>query len=589
MSVFEFALVSLLVRLIGLGLDQSALAAVVLVDDKPINSQQEISSIANIVCDETSRISKQMSRISTIERLVEYFNSAPEEHELRSCINKHTESLGLLHKVLTTSNENVCSAKKIDLIEDYHNRFVTTEAEQAKIRQEQGMEMGLPMLNMFFMHYAMEVNAICQTTLIDNLINFKRDLKDISDKKMNEKVLKFNENLQFLKNGPFDERFDGLLSQLMKMFSVEQYDDVVMIWDALEATFLSESGECTKNIEVQRGEERAPVTDEPIRMFIKVKNAKNLIAIQEHCRLHLKPFYSKLIMPVMRLANLGYSNNGERFEIELRELRSNPNVKRWYAATQLCEVLLPIKVYEDVSMEIKDIIVLKREEAEELEQQQQPDGGTTSDGTKSEEPSQMLDYYEPQTNTMERVDRLESIGTMEAQQLVTNIKLNTSARDRNFGRMVAHLIKWISAEFKSSQVGRFFFPQTSEAPSTDEHGKAPVREDIAPALVATFEDIEEEDILNMRGGGKRKGVVCRRKRRERLGDINYQLTKLEELTTQKTRMSWGEMFEPIVKFFKSLMPSRFQLIVGGAVIIGIMLLVAATSMLGLSSILLGLG
>ena len=65
------------------------------------------------------------------------------------------------------------------------------------------------------------------------------------------------------------------------------------------------------------------------------------------CRNKFKPFYDKLIMPLIKLSNLGYNYQGELLVHELEELRSNKLVRRWYNIVQVCEAFASIEIFED--------------------------------------------------------------------------------------------------------------------------------------------------------------------------------------------------------------------------------------------------
>lgn len=567
-SIQRLLLATLVLQLIGAGPNRLARASVSLFDDKKLEDAKQIESVASVVCDSSSRSKQQIGRISTVLEVGKFLSQLPPtaDRKLQDCAKAHLESIKELEMALTRSNGNVCSGEKVGLIERYHNSFVTTHERQVQQRREQNKQMGLPKMNLFFEHYAMEVSAMCQTTLINNL---ERDVAEVLGEGVNEQLVDFGRRAEQLNGGSFGPFFERAVGKFMNLFSAQQYDDVLLIWD-----ILSDETKSTKGLV-------DPKTGERIVMFLKTKSDENLLSIQDHCRYKLKPIYSKLVLPVIQLANLGYSNKGERFQIELNELRSNQLVKRWYAVTQLCEALLPIKSYRDPAMESSDIVVLTQQEAEELEKLQPTTERAPEDSDK------VPLEYEPQSNTMEGVDLIESVTTMAAQKLVNDINLNQDAHDRQVLRIIGNLMRRLKSELKT-KVHRFFFPRkntqntTSEVAADANNSQQIARQDLAPKFVQSLEEIDEEELMNLSGGkgfrSKTSGeIVLRQHRRQRRGDLELRILSQETLLQQGRTKTFSEIIEPVREFIESKLPTRTQMIIFAVVVIGVLAIILAMS------------
>lgn len=100
-----------------------------------------------------------------------------------------------------------------------------------------------------------------------------------------------------------------------------------------------------------------------------------------------KPFYDKLIMPLISLSNLGCNYQGELLARELEELKKNKLVRRWYNIVQTCEAFNSMDIYGDPEMVFDNkqaLTFITKNEAAELKKQHTKSIGEeeTEDGSK---------------------------------------------------------------------------------------------------------------------------------------------------------------------------------------------------------------
>ena len=103
-----------------------------------------------------------------------------------------------------------------------------------------------------------------------------------------------------------------------------------------------------------------PIASEKMRKMIEV------------CAAKFRPFYSKLVLPLIELSNLDYNYQGERLEGELNELRTNTLVHKWFNAVQICESFQTCDIFEDKAnlIDQKSIALLSEKEADKLRKKQ---------------------------------------------------------------------------------------------------------------------------------------------------------------------------------------------------------------------------
>ena len=530
--------------------------------------QLDIEAIAQAVCGTQNGSSKQISRISTIGRLAAYLEELPDQHKLAKCRDQYLESVFNLRDLVAFSNQNVCSDEKIAAIGNFHQRYVSTAREEDS-PERVGRSQAPRILKLFFMHYAVEVSTICKRTLIHNL---EWDLEDKVSAKDFELV-----NAESLEK----------LVRLGNFFtSKEGYEDVVLVWDLIDESYFAYMNPKLQDLGYESVDQ---ITGEPIKLLLKVRQASQWWTIQHLCRKKFRPIYSKLILPVVRLANMGYSCTGEQFARELAEHKQSKLVSQWYTMTQICEALLPIQFFQHDSVGADQVAIITKEEASLLRYLQNKEGLPPRElGANFERVE-----YEPSTNSMVGVDKLESVETSEAQHFVSKINSNLSARDRAMKRAVKRILSTLKTLLKAKTSKIFLSRKIAQQPSGQTLAEAKAEagagagagaetssaatsgdfemEDIQQVFSKSLEGLSESEMLKLEGAAPRH--IERARRRRRPGDIDGEKANRANAISYRRTKSWSEIFAGWRESLSILAPNRLTLLICGSIVIFLLFMV----------------
>lgn len=509
-------------------------------------NQVSIEHVAEGLCADKSGSStkEQISRVSTILKLHNYLvNQTHPDIKLIDCSKRYGNILADLRDIVERSNDNVCSDEKIYLIDEFHRNYISTARDDIKLRYAEVKQAAPEVLRLFFMHYAMEVSAICKRGLITNI---EWDLQDKHDE----------DEFDFESETFFNKLMEKMSTSFSPVTAVNDYDDALLIWDLVQHN---------------GNEETDPLTGESVKLYVKTNQIEQIKQIQERCRCRFRPFYDKLIMPIISLSDMGYSCSGERFERELGELKTNKLVNRWYGITQVCEAILPIKFYQDSSLQEHETVIISKDEAQLLNKERSDD--TTAN--KICRPVQ----YEPTTNSISGVDKLDSVETVEAQELVQDVSLKTSVKERAIKRAYRRLIKNIKEKKTNKvyyshkvqpQVAAIKEVKTTEKQSdpADKHGF--VKVELQHKLGQQLDRLSDEELLSLEGAfGRKGGLIKRHKRGPRPGDVNLlQLQRDQVLSYEHTK----SLSDIISGWIDEISPSRRTIMVFGALVLGALIL-----------------
>lgn len=361
-----------------------------------------IRAIVKVVCKNSDTDSQQISRISTIIKLREFFESVHNKNEktkVLNCTKTYRDSLLDLVKVLSASNRNVCSDEKVDLIRDYHRKYISESVDDVSKRQS-----AIPkILKLFFIQYAFQVSATCKYNVVRNL-NSQASRLDGIESSLSLPLLK------------------SVLSELSEYInpveSVQDFDDILLAWDSVLLDGPADTD---------------PITKEPIRLYLKVRDVNKMIELQTRCRNTLEPVYKKLIMPVVRLADCGYSADSPLIDLEHSRLTSglkSDSVKLWYSVAQVCEALKPIKFLSDSKLFDDEVERIDRVEGRERLAAELKNSAGISTGKESQ--YDRIDY-EPKSNSMEDFDKLP-VEWDYSQKMLHSIDLEEDIIDRALRR-----------------------------------------------------------------------------------------------------------------------------------------------------------
>lgn len=235
-----------------------------------------------------------ITKISEVVAIAEHLRNAPPS--LEDCAEDVQGSILDLASVVDDADD-VCSMRKVEQIRVYHTKYVQYHSKDANPILPES-------LKLFFIGYSLTVSSICKKTMINNLIFDTRQYLTPEDFEALDLWTK-NE-AAFIVNGPAD------------------YDDLLLAGDLIRLTESTESE----------------------KIFIQTGSSHLLDRIRSICQKRFRPFYEKLILPVVTLSNIGYNYQGEELERELREMRSNKEVRQWYEIVYLCQALEDTELVE---------------------------------------------------------------------------------------------------------------------------------------------------------------------------------------------------------------------------------------------------
>lgn len=318
----------------------------------------------------------------------------------------YKDSMGELYQLLTVLEEGkICNMDMVQMIRDYHMNFI-----------KKGSAKPIPItLKNFFVSLCFQISAECKMALINNLeIDTKEHIKEED-----------YAQIQFLEN------YGATLLDFNE--EISDFDDIVLLSDFMNAG----------------GQQKQP--GDQTRIIVKAKTNNMMRELVKNCDTKFKPFYDKLIMPLIHLSNMGYNYQGELLERELEELKHNKLVRRWYNILQTCEAFRAIEIYEDsegteqVGGDKQVLTFISQDEAEIL---QQKNVKTIEDEVKAIE-DKPIDY-EP--SSWHNNDELWIKDQKELDKLVKKYKTNASESDRIRSKLMKKLLAKMKEVIMSGKI-----------------------------------------------------------------------------------------------------------------------------------------
>lgn len=394
----------------------------------------------------------ELVRISQVLTLIGAIKLIREQQTINPCEAYHNSLLSLEDVLITVQTGKTCDLEFVDKIRNYHNSFIRSDRSHNKFDS-------IPKaLKRFFIGLAFQINAACKINLINNLENDVKGRLEARD----------YETIGFL-----EENHATLIDDSDKM--INDFDDVVRI----------------KDVEDDNGNNDA-------KMLIKMKTDLFLKTLQETCLNKFKPFYSKLILPLAELSNLGYNYQGELLSRELEELKRNEFVKRWYNIVQTCESYEATELYYDASQRVyrnnQIITFISRAEADSL--------AAKGLRMKPKLSNDHLIHYEPDIS--HNSDELWILQQDNIENLIRkyNSKLSESKRIRC--RLLRRLFERIKAVMKTGNLFKYLFSKNDDSPKViDDVGTITISksgdpQSIAESHLTMMEKVieDEESIAN---------------------------------------------------------------------------------------------
>lgn len=270
-----------------------------------------------------------LTSVKEVQMLIKILDRRP-----KYCAKKFRQSFLELEPILTLTNrQRICDDDKFDQIVSYHFRFISPKIEtyesgddlQALGREirRQPLKVHLPdygvqvdkfnneimiptALQMFFKAWVLQVSGLCKKTLMENLNRAVQENLDKSD-------ISVIGTFVAAGNEPVVDPLSG------KKVSDLNFDGIVYMPEL--------EGNIRPELDALREE----------AVKIDLKKDPELDRFFHACKLRFKPIYSKLVLPVVRLAKLGYDYMGPKLEKAYGVIQNDPEVKAWAAITALCE------------------------------------------------------------------------------------------------------------------------------------------------------------------------------------------------------------------------------------------------------------
>lgn len=378
---------------LALGLAVFGLAAVVLgkiaeiVDE---NEAVDVGFLAQTLCTSERKYGLQISRVSTINKLADLFESLPENHQFSGCRKKYGRSLRYLKEVVNRSNGDVCSDEKISLIEQFHRDYVSELRKHRSYRKANHLKIPTT-LKIFFTQYVQQVSTICERTASSLVRSAASTIdSDRISEEAEEAVAKLGESVMA------DVRLG--------------YSGINLVWNVIE------------NLPSKRHDKTSIyLSDSTKKLSVSMKDASQVQKLQKFCTDEAMPIYRKVTLPVLRLIIMGFYPERKDF-VEL--ILENGLMKQLYILTHICDTIIPIRFYQDKALAPDQILVLTREKARRVAMRQLL------------ETSAEQDDYDLKLNSMESLDKLDSVTPDNAANSAMSIKDNINSRSGVAKRLV---------------------------------------------------------------------------------------------------------------------------------------------------------
>lgn len=377
----------------------------------------EISDLAERICRDPENAPDDLVSVSVMRQLIDYFEDLPAKDKLTECREHYLSSFRKMLFVLDIGNENVCSDDKLSLLEDFNEKFLST-TNRDKHNQDQNDFQAPEAVKVFFMHYANTISTVCKRSLAAAIEQNPLVFADRDGK-------------------PADlGSVDQLLHNFLATFALEPakngYKDLILPWKLVDSFRSSSTGRrFMQDVAINDGVSRTRL---PVRVSVRINGAANLWTIQEACAKQLKPDYSKLALPVLRLINLGLY---EAQEPLAQQLTADKNLVRLFNIVQICETLLPIEAFQDDSLAEGKIVAISSKRAAALRASKPSLQATVN------EPSEQQDA--PESQSLQELDVIQSLADpAEARRLTEIIKLNRVEHEtvvKRILKMGSNLIK----------------------------------------------------------------------------------------------------------------------------------------------------
>lgn len=236
-----------------------------------------------------------LTSVSQLKQLVEQLESVASAE----CQEKIRDPLVELVKVVDEhAEDDICSQEKADQIKDYYQKYVANQ-QQAKYTKY---------LARFFIGYGLQVSGICRSRMISLLTT---------------------DSKKYLESGDFDEinkwtDDKSMIAMLMK--GSDDYEDLVLAKNLIKPSSSSSDD----------------------KVFLQTATSNLIKRIQAICERRFRPFYAKLILPLVTLLSVGFNHkNYDKSQSQYENSGAREYVHQWYRIVFMCEILAGVEFVED--------------------------------------------------------------------------------------------------------------------------------------------------------------------------------------------------------------------------------------------------
>lgn len=367
---------------------------------------------------------EQITGISNMLNLIEYFEQLPTNHDLSDCRDKYIGSMSLLKKVLTTGNDNACGDEKVTQIENFNKKYISTALNDFEMQRKENLK-APKVIRRFFMHYGFKINSICKESFMDKVEKDQVFFSDVYGNRAN------STSLSELSKG-----FQDIFKIDLKKHG---YKDLISPWKMVDSFPVKK-----KDMKFLHGafvENGSHLTRSPARLSIRVKDGENVESIKDTCRELLEPQYSDLGLPILRLTSLGLYEEGD---VLSKRLATDENLRRYFGVIQVCETFLPIEIFEDKSLKSGKIVAITTDMAVEM----RANTPVKKHSVDSDQPS--LPEQVPVVLPIVGLDELESLADANsAKKLARTIESNRESQEGMFKRLMSMSSSAMKTQIKS--------------------------------------------------------------------------------------------------------------------------------------------
>lgn len=345
-----------------------------------------------------------LTRLSQVTQLIAHIKtlgdaSAQDCAELRAALLD-------LEPIVSEHTEDVCTPHKVHQMREYHLKHILGDGKQQLPKT----------LRDFYVALGLRVSSICKKNMINNLLyDTEQRLSDKDREMMRSLASKEQNMMDKIMGGPRDYDDIMLISEMNKLAGGDDDDD----------------------------EQDASANDDD-KVFIQTATGKTIRRIQVACERRFRPFYERLVLPLVTLSNLGYNYQGEDLERELEEMRNNKQVHEWYKIVYLCESLRNVGIVEEADdaqrTEGLDQRLVRVLTAQEAEARMSSAPQQVCDATRCYKDAAEAEFeqitYAPESGNPLGDDEVLDASDKQLVKQVQSFKTNQSETDRIRSRML---------------------------------------------------------------------------------------------------------------------------------------------------------